>query len=79
MDIEELLFPVTCIIVRSGNAAHLQALEAIHNLAVGLEVNNQLTIHTLKEGIVRHTGLEQRNINAGNLLYDSFHLDLLSA
>ena len=70
-----ILFPVSCVVVRRGDAADLKAFISVGSPAVSIEIDSELIVKTLEEGFVRHSGLEERNLHTGYLLDDSIHLD----
>ena len=59
----EGLLPVTCVVVRCADTAHLKTLIAVHSLTVCIEVDSELVVKTLEERLVRHLGLEERNLH----------------
>ena len=60
--IHERLLPVTCIVVRSIDATHHEALVLALILKLGIEVDAELVVETLEELLPWHLRLEERNI-----------------
>ena len=73
------LLPVAGVVVRSGDAADLEAFVLVLVLPVSLEVDDELAVETLEKVVIRHAGLEQRDLDTGDHLHDRVHLDSLTA
>lgn len=72
-----VLLPVTRVIVRGSNASYLETFVLAEVLALSDQVDDELMVKTIEEGLVRHLGLEERNIDTGDLLHDGIHLYVL--